>query len=69
MSVKQLDKTKKVQSDKDKAAYEMAKLVREDYKNGIIGKANYDKYNIKKSKYIDLIGNRTCKEDCVWWKN
>jgi len=58
----------KVKSDKDLKSDEVAKLVREDYKNGLIGKANYDKHDIKKSRYIDIIANRTNKEDHCWWK-
>lgn len=59
----------KSKSDRDKKALEIAHLVREDYQNGLIGKANYEKHNIPKSRYIDLIGNRTCKEEIVWWKS
>jgi hypothetical protein len=60
----------KTQSDKDKLAYELAFNLRTDYKNGLKGKALYEtKYGIKKSRYIDIIGNRTCKEDHVWWAN
>jgi hypothetical protein len=58
----------KAKSAKDEEAYVLAKRVREDYKAGIIGKANYEKHGIPKSRYIDLIGNRTCKEQEVWWK-
>lgn len=64
----ELPKVKVNQSDKDKLAYERARVVREDYKSGIIGKANFEKHGIKKSCYIDLIGNRTCKENMIWWK-
>lgn len=58
----------KQKSEKDLESYKIAKVVREDYKNGLIGKSNYEKHNIPKSRYIDLIGNRTCKEEIVWWK-
>lgn len=58
----------KALSIKDLASYEVAKLVRQGYKDGIRGKAAYEKFNIPKSRYIDLIGNRTVKEDIVWWK-
>lgn len=58
----------KSQSDRDIKAYDIAEKVRMDYKSGIIGKANYEKYGIPKSRYIDLIGNRTCKNDIIWWK-
>lgn len=58
----------KQKSEKDLESFKIAKIVREDYKNGIVGKSNYEKHNIPKSRYIDLIGNRTCKEQIVWWK-
>lgn len=58
----------KQKSEKDLESYKIAKIVRDDYKNGIVGKSNYEKHNIPKSRYIDLIGNRTCKEEIVWWK-
>jgi len=58
----------KQKSEKDLESFKIAKIVREDYKNGLIGKSNYEKHNIPKSRYIDLIGNRTCKEENVWWK-
>lgn len=58
----------KQKSEKDLESFKIAKIVREDYKNGLIGKNNYEKHNIPKSRYIDLIGNRTCKEENVWWK-
>jgi hypothetical protein len=59
----------KTQSERDIRAYELAKNLRADYKNGLIGKALYEKYNIPKSRAMDLIANRTCKEEIVWWKN
>ena len=46
----------------------VAQNIRLDYKNGIIGKCNYEKYNINKSQYIDIILNRTFKGVDVWWK-
>jgi predicted transcriptional regulator len=70
LSVEELPKTKTKQSEKDKLAYELAFNLRTDYKNGLKGKVLYEqKYGIKKSRYIDIIGNRTCKEDNVWWQN
>jgi hypothetical protein len=70
LSVEELPKTKTKQSEKDKLAYELALNLRTDYKNGLKGKVLYEqKYGIKKSRYIDIIGNRTCKEDNVWWQN
>lgn len=57
---------KKSKTDLDK--YVVARSVRQDYKNGIIGKSNYEKHNINKSQYIDIILNRTFKEVDVWWK-
>jgi len=68
LSKEKLPKNKSKKSDKDKKALEVAKCVREDYKNGIVGKNNFIKWGIPKSRYIDLIGNRTCKEENVWWK-
>jgi hypothetical protein len=59
----------KTQSEKEKQAYELAFELRTDYKNGLKGKALYEKYGIKKSRYIDIIGNRTCKEEEIWWQN
>jgi DNA-binding CsgD family transcriptional regulator len=60
----------KTQSEKEKQAYELAFNLRTDYKNGLKGKALYEeKYGIKKSRYIDIIGNRTCKEGEIWWSN
>ncbi len=60
----------KTQSEKEKHAYELAFNLRTDYKNGLKGKALYEeKYGIKKSRYIDIIGNRTCKEGEIWWSN
>ena len=58
----------KQKSNKDLDSFKVAKIVREDYKNGLVGKNNYEKNNIPKSRYIDLIGNRTCKEETIWWK-
>jgi hypothetical protein len=58
----------KQKSEKDLESYKIAKIVRDNYKNGIVGKSNYEKHNIPKSRYLDLIGNRTCKEEIVWWK-
>ena len=58
----------KAKSEKDLKSDELAKLVREDYKNGLIGKANYEKHNIKKSRYIDIVSNSTNKEETIWWK-
>ena len=58
----------KVKSEKNLKSDALAKLVREDYKNGLIGKANYEKHQIKKSRYIDIIANRTNEEENVWWK-
>ena len=60
----------KTQSEKDKIAYDLAFNIRTDYKNGLKGKSSYEsKYGIKKSRYIDIIGNRICREDFVWWVN
>jgi LAGLIDADG-like domain len=59
----------KTQSERDIKAFELAKNLRMDYKNGLVGKTLYEKYNVPKSRAMDLIANRTCKEDNVWWKN
>ena len=58
----------KTKSQKDIDSDNLAKQVRQDYKNGIIGKVNYEKNLIKKSRYLDILGNRTNKEDIIWWK-
>jgi predicted transcriptional regulator len=58
----------KQKSKKDLESYKIAKIVRDDFKNGIVGKSNYEKNKIPKSRYTDLIGNRTCKEEVVWWR-
>ena len=54
-------------SEKDIKSHELARQIREDYKNGIIGKANYED-RCKKSRYMDIILNRTNKEEKIWWK-
>lgn len=68
MSTKELPKTKSTQSEKDKKAYELAHNLRTDYKNGSQGKSLYEKYNVPKSRAMDILANRTCKEENVWWK-
>ena len=57
----------KALSEKDIKSHELARQIREDYKNGIIGKANYED-RCKKSRYMDIILNRTNKEELIWWK-
>ena len=68
MSTKELPKTKSTQSEKDKKAYELAHNLRTDYKNGSQGKSLYEKYNVPKSRAMDILANRTCKDENVWWK-
>lgn len=37
--------------------------------NGTVGKQNYEINNqIPKSRYIDIINNRTCREEKIYWK-
>jgi len=64
------DKLKPIQINKDRFedSKNLANIVRNDYKNGLIGKSNYEKNCIKKSRYIDIIGNRIFKEKEIWWK-
>jgi hypothetical protein len=64
------DKLKPIQINKDRFedSKNLANIVRNDYKNGLIGKSNYEKNCIKKSRYIDIIGNRIFKEKETWWK-
>lgn len=64
------DKLKPNQINKDRFedSKNLANIVRNDYKNGLIGKSNYEKNFIKKSRYIDIIGNRIFKEKEIWWK-
>ena len=56
------------QSEKNKKAEEMALLIRTRYSEGIRGKLLYEGI-CPKSRAMDLILNRTCKEENVWWKN
>ena len=44
------------------------KEIRQDYKDNIKGKSAYEKHNLTKSRYMDIILNRTWKEENVWWK-
>lgn len=48
---------------------EKVKEIRQDYLVGIVGKSAIDKHGLTKSRYIDIIGNRTWKEELVWWKS
>ena len=68
MCQEELPKTKSTQSEKDKKAYELAHNLRTDYKNGSQGKSLYEKYNVPKSRAMDILANRTCKDENVWWK-
>lgn len=68
MCQEELPKTKTKQSEKDKKAYELAHNLRTDYKNGSQGKSLYEKYNVPKSRAMDILANRTCKDENVWWK-
>jgi hypothetical protein len=42
--------------------------IRKAYLNGIKGKDSMSCFNISKSQYIDIIGNRVWKEEDLWWK-
>lgn len=68
MRQEELPKTKTKQSEKDKNSYILARNLREDYKNGLQGKSLYEKYNVPKSRAMDILANRTCKDENVWWK-
>ena len=68
MCQEELPKTKTKQSEKDKNSYILACNLREDYKNGLQGKSLYEKYNVPKSRAMDILANRTCKDENVWWK-
>jgi len=68
MCQEELPKTKTKQSEKDKNSYILARNLREDYKNGLQGKSLYEKYNVPKSRAMDILANRTCKDENVWWK-
>lgn len=68
LSIEALPKIKSTQSEKYRIATELALNLREDYKNGLIGKKLYEKYNIPKSRAMDILANRTCKEQEIWWK-
>jgi hypothetical protein len=68
MCQEELPKTKTKQSEKDKNSYILAQNLREDYKNGLQGKSLYEKYNVPKSRAMDILANRTCKDENVWWK-
>jgi predicted DNA-binding transcriptional regulator AlpA len=45
------------------------KEIRQDYLDGVKGIAAYEKHDLKKSHYMDIILNRTWKEDNIWWKD
>ncbi len=68
LTVEKLPKVKTKQSDKDKAAHDLAFKLRTDYKNGLIGKALYEKWGVPKSRAMDILANRTCVESEIWWK-
>lgn len=42
--------------------------IRQDYKDGIKGKSSYEKHGLTKSRYMDIVLNRTWKEEIAWWK-
>ena len=58
----------KTKSQKDIDSWVKANKVRQDYKDGIIGKKNYENNNITKNCYVDIVGNRQNKEEIIWWK-
>ncbi len=68
LSVEKLPKVKVNQSERDKKAHDLAFKIRTDYKNGLIGKALYEKWGVPKSRAMDILANRTCVEDDIWWK-
>jgi len=45
------------------------RAIRQDYLDGIKGKVAYEKHDLTKSRYMDIILNRTWKEESVWWKD
>jgi hypothetical protein len=68
MSIEELPKTKTKQSEKDKNAHALARDIRLDYQNGLKGKLLFEKHNVPKSRAMDILANRTCKEENVWWR-
>lgn len=68
LSVEKLPKVKVNQSERDKKAHDLAFKIRTDYKNGLVGKALYEKWGVPKSRAMDILANRTCVEDDIWWK-
>ena len=42
--------------------------IRNNYKKGVIGKANYIVYKISKSAYQRIISNNAYKAKSIWWK-
>jgi len=47
---------------------EKIKEIRQDYSDGVRGKAAYEKHALTKSRYMDIVLNRTWKEEEAWWK-
>ena len=47
---------------------EKVKEIRQDYLDGIIGKSSMTKHELNKSRYVDIISNRTWKEENIWWR-
>jgi hypothetical protein len=43
--------------------------IRQDYFNGIKGNSSMEKHNLTKSRYTDIVLNRTWKEDNAWWRD
>ena len=48
---------------------ERATEIRQAYKDGMRGKVLQDAFELTKSQYIDLVGNRVWKEPEAWWKD
>ena len=61
-------RTKPVQVGRAGMTAEKVKSLRQDYLDGIRGQKAMEKHEVSKSAYIDITGNRTWKEDTVWWK-
>jgi len=58
----------KKKSEKDIKAKELAQQIRQAYKDGKREKEICAMFDIKDSKYADIIGNRTLKEENIWWR-
>lgn len=43
--------------------------IRQDYLDGVRGQASYEKHGLTKSRYMDIVLNRTWKSSDIWWKD